>query len=199
MTFRTATSVLAILLAVACMQGSDISSPGPSNPGTPPDNGGGDGGDGGGDGGGASCPSGFTEGTAVGGLTTCDISGSILSNLTLTDVDGVAYRINGRVNVGEDVGADGTSGGTAATLTIEPGVTLFGESGEDYLVVNRGSRLLADGDAAAPIVMTSADDLARQADNDPSNDDGGSNISEWGGLVLPVSYTHLTLPTILRV
>ncbi len=182
MSFKTAGSAFALLLAVAaCTQGSDISSPGPTNPGTPP--GGGGGGDGGG-GGTASCPSGFTEGAGVGGLTTCDISGVILANTRLTNVDGVAYRLSGRVDIGEDVGADGSSGGTSATLTIDPGVTLFGESGDDYLVVNRGSQIIADGDASAPIIFTSADDLERQGDSDPSNDDGGSNISEWGGLVL---------------
>ncbi|MCZ4297827.1 hypothetical protein [Henriciella marina] len=176
-------SVIA-LAAAACTQGSDISSPGPSNPGTPP--GGGGGGNGGGNGGdgSVSCPSGFTEGASVGGLTTCALSGAILSDVTLENVDGVAYRIEGRVDVGEDIGADGSAAGTAATLTIEPGVTLFGASGDDYLVVNRGSRLVADGEASAPIVFTSANDLERQADSDPSNDDGGSNISEWGGLVL---------------
>ncbi|WP_018147393.1 hypothetical protein [Henriciella marina] len=177
------TSVLALAVA-ACTQGSDISSPGASNPGTPPDGGGGGGGDGGDGGGTVSCPSGFTQGAAVGGLTTCSLSGVILSDLTLENVNGVAYRIEGRVDVGEDIGADGSAGGTSASLTIEPGVTIFGASGADYLVVNRGSRLLADGQASAPIVFTSANDLERQADSDPSNDDGGSNISEWGGLVL---------------
>ncbi|MEH6409438.1 MAG: hypothetical protein V7741_02845 [Hyphomonas sp.] len=84
-----------------------------------------------------------------------------------------------------DVGADGTDpDGTAATLTIEPGVTVFGRTGADYIVVNRGSQIDADGNAANPIVMTSANDLVRRADSDPSNDFGGDNIGEWGGLVI---------------
>ncbi|GGB67829.1 hypothetical protein GCM10011503_15620 [Henriciella pelagia] len=183
MKLKTAGSAFALLLAAAaCTQGSEISSPGPTNPGTPP--GGGGSGGGGGGGGTASCPSGFTEGAAVGGLTTCDISGTILADLTVPNVSGVAYRLSGRVDIGEDVGADGSAGGTSATLTIEPGVTLFGESGDDYLVVNRGSMIDADGSASAPIVFTSADDLERQADSDASNDDGGDSIGEWGGLVL---------------
>ena len=42
--------------------------------------------------------------------------------------------------IGKDMGADGTkAGGVSAKLTIEPGVTIFGESGNDYLVVMRGS------------------------------------------------------------
>jgi len=89
------------------------------------------------------------------------------------------------VDIGVDVGADGTtSGGTAAVLTIEPGVTVFGRSGADYIVVNRGSQIDADGNSANPIVLTSAGDLVRRADSDPTNDFGGDNIGEWGGLVI---------------
>ncbi len=182
----------AAMTLVACTQGSDIESPGASDPGTPP------GGGGGGGGGGAvsadSCPTGFAAGTVLdlpvsGANSTgtdqvvCDLAGTILTNVALPykddDGDGipVAYRISGRVNIGEDVGADG-SGGDPAVLTIQPGVTLFGESGSDFMVVNRGSRLEADGEENAPIVMTSRDDLeGTQAD--PVN-----AIGEWGGLVI---------------
>lgn len=171
----------AALSLAACTQGSEIASPGGSGSGTPPAGGGGGGGGGGGNT--AVCPSGFATGASVGGLTICNVSGTILSNLTLPYVDGVAYRLLGRVDVGSDRGAAGT-GGTPAVLTIEPGVTVFGASGADYMVVNRGSRINADGTLARPIVFTSEDDLVRQADNDPLNDDGGSNIAEWGGLVI---------------
>lgn len=169
------------LAAASCGQGSNISSPGATNPGTPPGGGGGGGGDGGG--GSATCPSGFTTGTAVAGLTTCVLSGDILNNLTLPFVEGVAYRIDGRVNVGADVGADGNrSGGVSARLTIEPGVTIFGQGGADYLVINRGSQIEANGTAASPITMTSDEDLIRRAAN--PQDFGGDNIGEWGGIVV---------------
>ncbi len=187
-TFKSAmarsVAVAAIVLAAACSQGSSISSPGATNAGTPP--GGSTGGTGGGTGGsGATCPSGFTQGAPVGGLTTCDVSGAYLTNVTLSKVDGIAYRLSGRVDVGTDVGAEGNiSGSQPAVMTIEPGVTIFGESGSDYLVVNRGSQIVADGTASQPIIFTSAKDLERQADADPSNDLGGDAISEWGGLVL---------------
>ncbi|RAN38478.1 hypothetical protein HY26_17980, partial [Hyphomonas sp. GM-8P] len=176
-------AVAAIVLAAACSQGSSISSPGATDAGTPP--GGSTGGTGGGTGSGATCPSGFTEGAPVGGLTTCNVSGAYLTNVTLTNVDGIAYRLSGRVDIGTDVGAEGNiAGSQPAVMTIEPGVTIFGESGSDYLVVNRGSQLVADGTASQPIIFTSANDLERQADSDPSNDLGGDAISEWGGLVL---------------
>ncbi len=172
----------AALALAACTQGENISSPGATNPGTPPAPPPGGGGGGGGSG---TCPTGFAVGTPVGGLTTCTVSGTILSNLTLPAVAGVAYRLTGRVDVGVDIGADGNqAGGARATLTVEPGATVFGSSGSDYLVVNRGSQLVADGSAASPIIFTSANDLTRQADTDPSNDLGGSLTAEWGGLVI---------------
>ncbi|MBV5258076.1 hypothetical protein FLX56_06560 [Synechococcus moorigangaii CMS01] len=111
------------------------------------------------------------------------LSGDILNNLTLPFVDGIAYRIDGRVNVGIDVGADGNAaGGVSARLTIEPGVTIFGQGGADYLVINRGSQIEANGTAASPITMTSDEDLIRRAAN--PQDFGGDNIGEWGGIVV---------------
>jgi len=97
----------------------------------------------------------------------------------------VVYKLNGRVDVGIDTGADGSAAdGAAGSLTIEPGVTVFGADGGDFLLVNRGSQIIAQGSVAAPIVFTSQADLLRQADADSSNDDGGSANGEWGGLVL---------------
>ena len=184
MTFRTTASSLVLLFAAACSQGSNIASPGATGPTTPPPTGGG-GGNGGGGSTGASCPAGFAQGDPVGGLTTCDVSGTLLANTTLPYVDGVAYRIAGRLNVGVDTGANGTaSSGTAVDLTIEPGVILFGSSGSDFVVVNRGSRIIADGTEAQPIIFTSEADLERRADADPANDLGRNNDAEWGGMVL---------------
>ncbi|WP_411818755.1 hypothetical protein [Hyphococcus sp. DH-69] len=181
---KTLLAGVGVLALAACTQGENIESPGATNPGTPPgggNNGGGN--NGGGNGNTAECPTGFTTGTSVGGLTVCNISGSILGDLTLPYVSGVAYQLNGRVDVGIDVGADGaTPGGSAGTLTIEPGVTVFGASGADYLVVNRGSRLVADGTQDAPIIFTSENDIERRAVD--ASDTGGSNISEWGGVVV---------------
>ncbi len=183
MSLRTTLSALALVLAAACTQGSDIASPGATGPTTPPGGGGSGGGGGTGGGATASCPTGFTEGTAIGSTTTCNVSGTLLSNVTLPFVEGVAYRLDGRVNVGEDVGAAGT-GGTAVTLTIEPGVTIFGESGADFMVVNRGSMIDARGTEAQPIIFTSGNDIDRLTDSDPSNDLSPDTDAEWGGLVI---------------
>jgi hypothetical protein len=58
-------------------------------------------------------------------------------------------------------------------LTIEPGVTIFGGIAE-YIAVNRGSRMIADGTASRPIIFTSLNDL-----------NGGPDLKgQWGGIVL---------------
>jgi hypothetical protein len=77
------------------------------------------------------------------------------------------------------VGADGTkAGGDPASLTIESGVTVFGDSGADYIVVNRGSKLFSNGTRANPVVFTSELDLTN------SQVDPDTATAEWGGLVI---------------
>ncbi|AII52419.1 hypothetical protein N008_10575 [Hymenobacter sp. APR13] len=58
-----------------------------------------------------------------------------------------------------------------ATLTIQPGTIIKG-SGLGTLVIEQGSRLIADGTAAQPIVFTS---------NQPA---GSRNRGDWGGIVI---------------
>ena len=110
---------------------------------------------------------------SIGGNTVCAISGTITGDLTLTD--DVIYRLSGTVNVGADMGGDGTkAGGSAGVLNIPAGVTIVSKTSADYLVVQRGSKIEAKGTASKPIVFTHSSVL-----------DGS----------LTVSYTHLTLPT----
>ena len=129
----------------------------------------------------ASCPTGFDNvGTiAEGTLRACQLPTSIVGNLVLENLDGVAYAINGQVSVGEDVGGDFSNpaaGARTGILTVEPGTTLFGSAGADFIVVNRGSQIFAEGEATNPIVFTSR--LALE---------GGNNIDsigQWGGIVV---------------
>lgn len=117
------------------------------------------------------CPSGTTQETitnTTGTVEACVISGTVSENLTLTAENG--YALDGAVFIGVD-------GGSSASLTIPAGVTVFGRSGTDYLVVTRGSRLNANGTQSEPIVMTSIQDV--QGTVDPVNDRG-----LWGGLVI---------------
>ena len=54
-----------------------------------------------------------------------------------------------------------TEGGDGPTLTIEAGATLAFQTNKDFVIVNRGSRILADGRADAPITFTSVSDHQR--------------------------------------
>ena len=122
------------------------------------------------------CPAGTLESEILLGRKVCDLSGVITDDLTL--VAGNYYKLDGKVQIGVDVGADGASSdGDSATLTINPGVTVFGESGNDYLVIMRGSDINAVGTRSAPIVMTGRQDILGQAD---------VNLTRglWGGLVI---------------
>jgi hypothetical protein len=123
------------------------------------------------------CPTGTTDsGFAIQGTTVCRLSGAITSDVRLTR--GNYYEIAGRVDVGVDMGPSDNLAGTVASLTIESGVTLFGNEGDDYLVVNRGSQIFSNGTAANPVVFTS------EADVTDSQIDPANASSEWGGLVI---------------
>lgn len=145
-------------------------------------NDGGNGGNGGnGDGGGnpvVACPTGTTEVST----NVCRLSGSILEDMTL--VAGNEYQLEGRVIVGngncEVSSSTACANGDAVlnvTLTIEAGVEVKGLPSNDplnasVLDVNRGSRLMAMGTAAEPIIFSSA------------VDDNYSGSGEWGGIQL---------------
>ncbi|MCR5881101.1 TonB-dependent receptor plug domain-containing protein [Phenylobacterium sp. J367] len=83
------------------------------------------------------------------------------------------------MDVGQDRGADPNNpiaGAQAGILTIEPGVRLYGSGGLDYINVQRGSQIFAEGTATNPIIFTSR-----------SNVDGNSGadlIGQWGGIVI---------------
>ena len=170
------TAFVAMLLS-GCGNPDDVQSPGEGEFAT-----GGTGGSGGSTGGNgqasADCPTGFINlGTVAGGtLRSCGIPQLVLGSLTIPYRPGTAYRIDGRVAVGEDRGSDTAApraNTTAGVLTIEPGAVIFGGVAE-YMVVNRGSQLIADGTASRPIIMTSLNDL-----------NGGPDLSgQWGGLVV---------------
>lgn len=143
----------------------------------------------------ATCP----QGTAnVGTLTTgsgenvrnCQLSGNVTGNLVIPRQAGTVYSLSGAVIVGTDAGSTGT-GGTQGILTIEPGVTFFGSSGGDFLLVNRGSQIFAEGTAAAPIIFTSRQNIDGVT--------GVNSIGQWGGIVIlgraPISDCATGAPT----
>ncbi|NQV95473.1 MAG: hypothetical protein HQ482_10160, partial [Sphingomonadales bacterium] len=122
----------------------------------------------------ASCATGTAN---VGTITTgngevvrnCQISGIITGNLLVPKAAGTIYSFSGEVDVGID-------GGAAGIITFEPGVTVFGSSGGDFLLVNRGSQIFAEGTATAPIIFTSRQNILGTTTAD--------SIGQWGGVVI---------------
>ena len=90
----------------------------------------------------------------------CIVSGRITADTTFT-ADSL-WLLDGAVFVEEP-----------ARLTIEAGTEIFGRSETNgTLVIARGAQILANGTAAAPIVMTSDQEIGERARGD------------WGGLII---------------
>ena len=79
-----------------------------------------------------------------GGENTYVLDSDITENVTLET--GKTYTLNGGVHVK-----------SGATLTIQPGVTIVAQHDEtvDYILIEQGAKIDAQGTAAQPIVMTS--------------------------------------------
>jgi hypothetical protein len=129
----------------------------------------------------SACPAGTTAAGTNNNYRLCVLPAVVSGNLSLPAIAGIAYQMNGRVDVGIDTGGDGTApGGAAATLTFAAGSLIVSNSSDaanDYLVVNRGSKLNAIGTATAPIIFTSQQNL-----NPASN--GDATQGQWGGVIL---------------
>ena len=108
------------------------------------------------------CPSFATETTQP---KTCAVTGTLAGDVTFTN--DTNWVLQGGVFVGED-------GGATANLTIEPGTRVLGVSGNDFLAVQRGSKIFAEGTANAPIVFSGPFNA--------SNPSAGAG--NWGGLVI---------------
>ena len=103
------------------------------------------------------------EGVECTGDQFCTLSGDITDDLHL--VADIPWVLSGGVFIGDEV--------RTATLSIDPGTTIYGESATDgMLVITRGSKIMAEGSAEAPIVFTS------------SKEPGTRSRGDWGGLIL---------------
>ncbi|WAK01434.1 hypothetical protein [Methylobacter sp. YRD-M1] len=99
------------------------------------------------------------------GENACLLSGSITQDVTLSNE--ILWVLAGGVDIGGD-------NAQPATLTIEPDTRIVGQSGADFLYINRGSKINAVGTPQHPIVFTG-----------PADDDSGSlTPGAWGGLVI---------------
>lgn len=130
----------------------------------------------------AGCPTiddaaGLTDLGTISGPTgtyrNCGLPARITRSSKLTKIPGLLYSLPGRVDVGNDLGA---TGGSGVTLTIDPGVVIFGSTGVSWLAVNRGNRINAVGTATQPIVFTSRDNVLGLVTDDSQG--------QWGGVVL---------------
>ena len=194
--FKSALAVAASALVLAACGSSEVASPGegdfgnggnPTNPGTPgtpapgtPA---------------TDCPTGFANVGLIanGTLRVCQLPQQIVGALTVPLRAGTIYSITGRTEVGTDRGIDPaapTAGSQQGILTVEPGVRIFASGGGDYLIVNRGSQIFAEGTASQPIIFTSRQNI--EGTTTPTSQ------GQWGGIVIagraPQANCQLTAP-----
>ena len=112
----------------------------------------------------------------TGSYRACILPARINRSITLPKLAGLLYQLPGRVDVGTDGGPAKTAADTNVTLTIDPGVILYANTGVAWLAVNRGNKINAVGTATQPIIFTSQDNV-RGLNNDAS-------AGQWGGVVL---------------
>nr|WP_247712250.1 hypothetical protein [Qipengyuania qiaonensis] len=133
----------------------------------------------------AECPTiadtaGLTDDGTLSGPTgeyrVCILPAVFGTSSTLPFVEGLVYRMNGRVDVGTDGGPAATADDTNVELTIEPGAIIIA-SGSSFLNVNRGNTIQANGTDTRPIIFTATRNVTGV--NLTENTSG-----EWGGVVL---------------
>lgn len=99
------------------------------------------------------------------------VKGLLTGNITWTK--NKIYKLSGFVRVGGDTTATTATGVATGTLTIEPGTVIIGERAtKGTLIIQRGSKIIANGTAAEPIVFTSERGV------------GEREAGDWGGLVI---------------
>ncbi|MFL0803197.1 MAG: serine/threonine protein kinase [Agarilytica sp.] len=121
------------------------------------------------------------------GSSFSDLTNPIVTDtqVTFRDLPNDGVHIFSRsLVIGEsfDNDADMTSagiveGGDGTLVRIDAGATLAFQTSEDYVVVNRGSQIFAEGEEGAPITITSVSD-AVDGSVDPED------VQEWGGMII---------------
>jgi len=125
-------------------------------------------------------PQGLKDGGTITGPTgsyrICTLPARINTSIRLTKVTGLLYQLAGRVDVGTDGGFTASASDTNVTLTIDPGVIIYGGTGQSWLAVNRGNKISAVGTATQPIIFTSRDNILGLNTE--------TSQGQWGGVVL---------------
>lgn len=112
------------------------------------------------------CPNGTSDaGYTIKSKPVCEISNIITNDLHLTNDR--YWKIKGEVQIGGD-------NNFRTNLFIDPGTVLFGSDGGDFMVINRGSKIIAKGEASRVITFTSESDVKELK----------ASPGDWGGLVI---------------
>ena len=114
------------------------------------------------------CPAGTTVSSrSLNNMRVCQLSGTIAEDILLTSNN--LYELVGKVVIGGD-------NEDSAVLTAQAGTTIYGGTNLDFLVISRGSRIVANGTRTAPVTFTSQADVLGEA--------GENDRGQWGGLVI---------------
>ena len=111
-----------------------------------------------------------------------DFDNPLTVDLTLADLpnDG-AHIFRGSLFVGQNQKGDQSAftfkaGGQGPKLTVQAGATVALENSSDFIVIQRGSQIIAQGTAAKPITFTSRTDVEGTV--------AYNAVSQWGGMII---------------
>ncbi|MBX3703700.1 MAG: hypothetical protein KF822_08000 [Steroidobacteraceae bacterium] len=105
------------------------------------------------------------------------VNNPLLTDLTIPFITGV-HIFQDSLFVGQNVNTGrAPQEGEGPTLTIEAGNTITFLDSADYILVNRGSKIVANGTASAPIIFTGYTDAVTKTA-------GPFDVQLWGGLVI---------------
>ncbi|WP_339900136.1 hypothetical protein [uncultured Gilvimarinus sp.] len=124
----------------------------------------------------------YADGNCTYGASFVSDTNPLTVDLNIPALDGGLHIFENSLWVGEDVDASQASNGTSIpqegdgpALSIEAGAQIAFSAATDYVRIARGSSILAEGTADAPIVFSSVSDL-----RDGLADE--SSRGEWGGV-----------------